>query len=150
MRCSPPTRQVKAGLSDEVGVYLNFDPARSLAAGRRPGNARHAGRHRSGRYVVGRRRCPLGHGRARVSRFGLACHYPVPGLGAARPMTHVEALDFDPLPTHVIVLVRRGYVDLELVRFELALEDPYGMVLGVFTFIVLCRDRVARLFAGAR
>jgi hypothetical protein len=32
----------------------------------------------------------------------------------------------------------------------LALEDPYGMVLGVFTFIVLCRDRVARLFAGAR
>jgi hypothetical protein len=41
--------------------------------------------------------------------------------------------------------VRRGYVDLEH-----ALEVPYRMVLGVFTFIVLCRDRVARLFARAR
>jgi hypothetical protein len=35
-------------------------------------------------------------------------------------------------------------------RFELALDVPYRMVLGVFTFIVLCRDRVARLFARAR
>ena len=25
------TRQVKAGLSDEVGIYLDFDPGRSLA-----------------------------------------------------------------------------------------------------------------------
>jgi NAD(P)-dependent dehydrogenase (short-subunit alcohol dehydrogenase family) len=28
------TRQVKAGLSDKDGIYLNFDPARSLAAAR--------------------------------------------------------------------------------------------------------------------
>jgi NAD(P)-dependent dehydrogenase (short-subunit alcohol dehydrogenase family) len=28
------TRQVKAGLSDEEGIYLNFDPERSLAAAR--------------------------------------------------------------------------------------------------------------------
>jgi hypothetical protein len=34
--------------------------------------------------------------------------------------------------------------------FKLALEVPYGTVLGVFTFIVLCRDRVAGLFARAR
>ena len=26
------TRQVKAGLSDEVGIYLNYDPARAVAA----------------------------------------------------------------------------------------------------------------------
>jgi hypothetical protein len=25
------TRQVKAGLSDELGIYLDFDPGRSLA-----------------------------------------------------------------------------------------------------------------------
>jgi NAD(P)-dependent dehydrogenase (short-subunit alcohol dehydrogenase family) len=28
------TRQVKAGLSDEVGIYLNFDPERTVVAGR--------------------------------------------------------------------------------------------------------------------
>lgn len=27
------TRQVKAGLSDEPGVYLNFDPERAVSAG---------------------------------------------------------------------------------------------------------------------
>jgi hypothetical protein len=27
MRCSPTTRQVKAGLFDELGVYLNFNPS---------------------------------------------------------------------------------------------------------------------------
>ena len=26
------TRQVKAGLSDEAGIYLNFDPDRTVAA----------------------------------------------------------------------------------------------------------------------
>jgi hypothetical protein len=36
------------------------------------------------------------------------------------------------------------------VDLELALAVPYGTVPGVFTFIVLCRDRVARLFARAR
>jgi len=28
------TRQVKAGLSDEVGIYLNFDPDRAVPAAR--------------------------------------------------------------------------------------------------------------------
>jgi pyruvate/2-oxoglutarate dehydrogenase complex dihydrolipoamide dehydrogenase (E3) component len=37
----------------------------------------------------------------------------VPGLGAAKPMTHVEALDLDRLPEHLIVL-GGGYVGLEL------------------------------------
>jgi pyruvate/2-oxoglutarate dehydrogenase complex dihydrolipoamide dehydrogenase (E3) component len=37
----------------------------------------------------------------------------VPGLAEARPMTHVEALDLDRLPRHLIVL-GGGYVSLEL------------------------------------
>jgi pyruvate/2-oxoglutarate dehydrogenase complex dihydrolipoamide dehydrogenase (E3) component len=39
----------------------------------------------------------------------------IPGLAAARPMTHVEALDLDHLPEHVIVL-GGGYVGLELAQ----------------------------------
>jgi pyruvate/2-oxoglutarate dehydrogenase complex dihydrolipoamide dehydrogenase (E3) component len=39
----------------------------------------------------------------------------IPGLAAARPMTHVEALDLDRLPGHVIVL-GGGYVGLELAQ----------------------------------
>jgi pyruvate/2-oxoglutarate dehydrogenase complex dihydrolipoamide dehydrogenase (E3) component len=39
----------------------------------------------------------------------------VPGLAAAKPMTHVEALDLDRLPRHVIVL-GGGYVGLELAQ----------------------------------
>ncbi len=37
----------------------------------------------------------------------------LPGLAAAKPMTHVEALDLDRLPDHLIVL-GGGYVGLEL------------------------------------
>src|SRR6267142_4523458 len=37
----------------------------------------------------------------------------VPGLSAAQPMTHVEALDLDRLPEHLIVM-GGGYVGLEL------------------------------------
>jgi len=39
----------------------------------------------------------------------------IPGLAAAKPMTHVEALDLDRLPEHVIVL-GGGYVGLELAQ----------------------------------
>lgn len=39
----------------------------------------------------------------------------IPGLVAAKPMTHVEALDLDRLPQHVIVL-GGGYVGLELAQ----------------------------------
>jgi pyruvate/2-oxoglutarate dehydrogenase complex dihydrolipoamide dehydrogenase (E3) component len=39
----------------------------------------------------------------------------IPGLLAAKPMTHVEALDLDRLPEHVIVL-GGGYVGLELAQ----------------------------------
>lgn len=38
-----------------------------------------------------------------------------PGLEAARPLTHVEALDIDHLPSHLIVL-GGGYVGLELAQ----------------------------------
>lgn len=39
----------------------------------------------------------------------------IPGLAAAQPMTHVEALDLDHLPEHVIVL-GGGYVGVELAQ----------------------------------
>ena len=39
----------------------------------------------------------------------------VPGLAAANPMTHIQALDLDRLPGHVIVL-GAGYVGLELAQ----------------------------------
>ena len=39
----------------------------------------------------------------------------VPGLAASQPMTHVEALDLDHLPDHLIV-VGSGYVGLELAQ----------------------------------
>jgi pyruvate/2-oxoglutarate dehydrogenase complex dihydrolipoamide dehydrogenase (E3) component len=38
-----------------------------------------------------------------------------PGLAAAKPLTHVEALDLDRLPEHVIVL-GAGYIGLELAQ----------------------------------
>ena len=40
---------------------------------------------------------------------------PLPGLAEANPMTHVEALDLDRLPDHLIVL-GGGYVGLELAQ----------------------------------
>jgi pyruvate/2-oxoglutarate dehydrogenase complex dihydrolipoamide dehydrogenase (E3) component len=39
----------------------------------------------------------------------------IPGLAAARPLTHVEALELDSLPSHLIVL-GGGYVGLELAQ----------------------------------
>src|SRR3974390_572453 len=40
---------------------------------------------------------------------------PVPGLEAARPLTHIEALELDYLPAHLIVL-GAGYIGLELAQ----------------------------------
>jgi pyruvate/2-oxoglutarate dehydrogenase complex dihydrolipoamide dehydrogenase (E3) component len=40
---------------------------------------------------------------------------PVPGLEAARPLTHIEALELDYLPAHLVVL-GGGYVGLELAQ----------------------------------
>src|SRR3974377_357142 len=39
----------------------------------------------------------------------------VPGLEAARPLTHIEALELDYLPSHLIVL-GGGYVGLEMAQ----------------------------------
>ena len=39
----------------------------------------------------------------------------VPGLEAARPLTHIEALEFDYLPSHLVVL-GGGYVGLEMAQ----------------------------------
>src|SRR5207249_11949124 len=38
---------------------------------------------------------------------------PIPGLAEANPMTHIEALDLDRIPEHLLVL-GGGYVGLEL------------------------------------
>jgi pyruvate/2-oxoglutarate dehydrogenase complex dihydrolipoamide dehydrogenase (E3) component len=40
---------------------------------------------------------------------------PVPGLAETRPLTHIEALELDRLPAHLIVL-GGGYVGLELAQ----------------------------------
>jgi pyruvate/2-oxoglutarate dehydrogenase complex dihydrolipoamide dehydrogenase (E3) component len=40
---------------------------------------------------------------------------PIPGLAEARPMTHVEALELDRVPDHLVVL-GGGYVGLELAQ----------------------------------
>ena len=40
---------------------------------------------------------------------------PVPGLEAARPMTHIEALELDYAPAHLIVL-GAGYIGLEMAQ----------------------------------
>src|SRR5207245_4641616 len=39
----------------------------------------------------------------------------VPGLDAARPLTHIEALELDYLPSHLVVL-GGGYVGLEMAQ----------------------------------
>src|SRR5207245_9046314 len=39
----------------------------------------------------------------------------IPGLEAARPLTHIEALELDYLPSHLVVL-GGGYVGLELAQ----------------------------------
>src|SRR6202011_3650279 len=39
----------------------------------------------------------------------------IPGLAEARPLTHIEALDLDYAPAHLIVL-GAGYVGLELAQ----------------------------------
>ena len=39
----------------------------------------------------------------------------VPGLEAARPLTHIEALELDHLPSHLVVL-GGGYTGLELAQ----------------------------------
>ena len=61
-----------------------------------------------------------GHRRMRGERvfLNLGTHATVPdvpGLAAARPMTHVELLDLERLPEHLIVL-GGGYVGLELAQ----------------------------------
>ena len=40
---------------------------------------------------------------------------PIPGMAAANPLTHIEALELDQLPTHLLVL-GGGYVGLELAQ----------------------------------
>ena len=40
---------------------------------------------------------------------------PIPGLAEAKPLTHIEALELDHIPKHLLVL-GAGYVGLELAQ----------------------------------
>jgi pyruvate/2-oxoglutarate dehydrogenase complex dihydrolipoamide dehydrogenase (E3) component len=51
----------------------------------------------------------------------------VPGLAASQPLTHVEALDLDRLPDHLIVL-GGGYVGLELAQAMRRLGAPVTLI----------------------
>ena len=64
----------------------------------------------------------VGGGKRRISgermflNLGIHATLPdVPGLVAARPMTHIELLDLDRLPDHLIV-IGSGYVGLEFAQ----------------------------------
>ena len=65
----------------------------------------------------------LNHGGVRTLRgervfLNLGTHAAIPdipGLGAAKPLTHIEALELDRLPSHLIVL-GGGYVGLEFAQ----------------------------------
>lgn len=76
----------------------------------------------SGRFVAAKTiEVSLNDGGTRVSdkvflNVGTHATIPdVPGLAAARPLTHVEALELDYVPAHLIVL-GGGYVGLELAQ----------------------------------
>jgi pyruvate/2-oxoglutarate dehydrogenase complex dihydrolipoamide dehydrogenase (E3) component len=51
----------------------------------------------------------------------------IPGLAAARPMTHIEALELDRTPSHLIIL-GGGYVGLELAQAMRRLGSPVTMI----------------------
>src|SRR6516225_12457 len=51
----------------------------------------------------------------------------VPGLEAARPLTHIEALELDYLPSHLIVL-GGGYVGLELAQAYRRFGSPVTVI----------------------
>ncbi len=51
----------------------------------------------------------------------------VPGLAAAHPMTHIEALDLDRLPAHLIV-IGGGYVGLELAQAMRRFGSPVTVI----------------------
>ncbi len=40
----------------------------------------------------------------------------IPGLRAAKPLTHIEALELDRLPSHLLVVLGGGYVGLEFAQ----------------------------------
>ncbi len=45
----------------------------------------------------------------------IACLPPVPGLAEAQPLTHIEALELDVVPDHLLV-IGGGYVGIELAQ----------------------------------
>ena len=96
-------------------VQLHLDRYRASGAELTMGEARFAGDR-----TVDVKLADGGNRRIRGERvfLDLGTHATVPeipGLAAARPMTHVELLDLDRLPEHLVVL-GGGYVGLELAQ----------------------------------
>ena len=50
-----------------------------------------------------------------ISTGSRATVEPIPGLPEANPLTHIEALDLDHIPGHLLV-IGGGYVGLELAQ----------------------------------
>lgn len=62
-------------------------------------------------------------GRVIISTGSRTTIEPAPGLREANPLTHIEALELDHLPDHVLVL-GGGYIGLELAQALRRLWDP--------------------------
>lgn len=58
---------------------------------------------------------PLHGKRIVISTGSRAAIEPIPGLREARPLTHIEALELDYVPEHLVVL-GGGYVGLEFAQ----------------------------------
>jgi pyruvate/2-oxoglutarate dehydrogenase complex dihydrolipoamide dehydrogenase (E3) component len=47
---------------------------------------------------------------------------PIAGLAEARPLTHVEALELDEIPEHLLVIGVVGYVGLKLSQGDISIR----------------------------
>ena len=110
----PAVRERKRKMVDGL-VAVHLDKYRESGAELVMGRAGSSGRRRS-RWLR-RRRDAHSSRRDRRDQHGIpgADRLRSPGLAEARPMTHIEALELDRVPEHLIVL-GGGYVGLELAQ----------------------------------
>lgn len=94
---------------------LHLDRYRASGAELVMGEARFVGERTVDVELVGGGTRRLGGERVFLNLGTRATVPDVPGLAAARPMTHVELLDLERLPEHLVVL-GGGYVGLELAQ----------------------------------
>lgn len=110
----PAVREGKRNMVDGM-VDLNLDAYRESGAELVMGQGRFVG-PRTIEVVAADGRSQTLRGEVVVISTGSRARIdPIPGLAEARPMTHVEALDLDRIPDHLVVL-GGGYVGLELAQ----------------------------------